>query len=212
MITTNKPLSMKRKLNLFQKAKTRVAPEPTVANRAYTVRTRRDFDGAVSRFMKARDALEEAKNDHESCWSELMDISIEKWAERSESDGSSCGTLMLRTKSGANVKIIPTTRFKVMDEDQANYLKKIGYDWAIVEETTYSFNQRVLLKHMETISKIIEECPDIPDTDKEKLFTAKTKFKIKKDIIGIDKRFYLPQVIRDLGRVFMLKCPRLTTD
>ena len=107
-----------------------------------------------------------------------MDISIEKWAERSESDGSSC-ELNASHKSGANVKIIPTTRFKVMDEDQANYLKKIGYDWAIVEEITYSFNQRVLLKHMETISKIIEECPDIPDTDKEKLFTAKTKFKIK---------------------------------
>jgi len=200
------------RLNLFQKAKTRVAPEKTVANRAYTVRTKRDFDGAVSRFMKARDALEEAKTDHESCWTELMDISINKWSERSEIEGSPCGTLMLHTKSGANVKIIPTTRFKVMDEDQANYLKKIGYDWAIVEETTYSFNQRVLSKHMETVSKLIEKCPDIPDTDKERLFTAKTKFKIKKDNIGTDKRFSLPSLIRDLGRVFMLKCPRLNTD
>ena len=72
-------------MNLFQRAKRRVVPEETPVKRvAYTVKTGRDFDGAVSRFMKARDALEEAKADHEFTRNELMDISIDKWAESSK--------------------------------------------------------------------------------------------------------------------------------
>jgi len=199
------------KVNLFMKAKERgETEEPKVVNRAYTVKTKRDFDGAVERFMNARDALEDAKSEHETSWEELMDISIDKWAERSKLDGAPCGTLMLHTKSGANVKIIPTTRFKVMTADQAAYLRKIGYDWAIEEETTYSFNQRILKKHMDKISQLIQECEDIPEEDKDRLFTAKTKYLVKKTNIDTDKRFSLPSLIRDLGRVFMLKCPKLT--
>ena len=201
------------KVNLFTKAKERgESDEPTVVKRAYTVKTKRDFDGAVERFMNARDALEDAKSEHETSWEELMDISIDKWAERSELDGAPCGTLKLHTKTGANVRIIPTTRFKVMTADQATYLRKIGYDWAIEEETTYSFNQRILKKHMDKISQLIQECEDIPEDDKNRLFTAKTKYLVKKTNINTDKRFSLPSLIRDLGRVFMLKCPKVEEE
>jgi len=200
------------RLNLFQRAKQKVAPEGIPVKRAaHTVRTTRNFDGAVSKFMKARDALEEAKSDHESSWSELMDICIDKWAERSVIDDKPSGTLLLHTRSGANVRIIPTTRFKTMTEEQAEYYRKIGYGWAIEEETTFSFNQKILKKYMDVISNLVENCEDIPKADRERLFTAKTRYKVNKKNIETDKRFALPSLIRDLGRVFMLKCPKLTT-
>ena len=199
------------KMNLFQRAKRRVVPEETPAKRAaYTVKTGRDFDGAVSRFMKARDALEEAKADHEFTRNELMDISIDKWAEASKTEGKPLGSMELHTKDGAKVNIIPTNRFKTMTEEQAIYYKRIGYEWAIEEETTYSFNQRILAKHMEVISRLIETCDEIPEADRERLFTAKTKYFVNKDNIKTDPRFSKTSLIRDLGRVFMLKCPKLS--
>ena len=200
-----------KKMNLFQRAKRRVVPEETPAKRAaYTVKTGRDFDGAVSRFMKARDALEEAKADHEFTRNELMDISIDKWAEASKTEGKPLGSMELHTKDGAKVNIIPTNRFKTMTEEQAIYYKRIGYEWAIEEETTYSFNQRILAKHMEVISRLIETCDEIPEADRERLFTAKTKYFVNKDNIKTDPRFSKTSLIRDLGRVFMLKCPKLS--
>ena len=200
-----------KKMNLFQRAKRRIVPEETPAKRAaYTVKTGRDFDGAVSRFMKARDALEEAKADHEFTRNELMDISIDKWAESSKTEGKPCGSMELHTKDGAKVNIIPTNRFKTMTEEQAMYYKRIGYEWAIEEETTYSFNQRILAKHMEVISRLIETCDEIPEADRERLFTAKTKYFVNKDNIKTDPRFSKTSLIRDLGRVFMLKCPKLS--
>ena len=200
-----------KKMNLFQRAKRRVVPEETPVKRAaYTVKTGRDFDGAVSRFMKARDALEEAKTDHEFTRNELMDISIDKWAEASKTEGKPLGSMELHTKDGAKVNIIPTNRFKTMTEEQAIYYKRIGYEWAIEEETTYSFNQRILAKHMEVISRLIETCDEIPEADRERLFTAKTKYFVNKDNIKTDPRFSKTSLIRDLGRVFMLKCPKLS--
>ena len=81
----------------------------------------------------------------------------------------------LHTKDGAKVNIIPTNRFKTMTEEQAIYYKRIGYEWAIEEETTYSFNQRILAKHMEVISRLIETCDEIPEADTRTPFHSKNE-------------------------------------
>ena len=169
-----------------------------------------DSAGVKKGIVPLQDALEEAKTDHEFARSELMDISIDKWAEASKTEGKPLGSMELHTKDGAKVNIIPTNRFKTMTEEQAIYYKRIGYEWAIEEETTYSFNQRILAKHMEVISRLIETCDEIPEADRERLFTAKTKYFVNKDNIKTDPRFSKTSLIRDLGRVFMLKCPKLS--
>ena len=195
---------------LFIRARNRVSAEPTdEKRRCLTVKTRRDFDGAVSRFMKARDALEEAKSDHAAAWEELMEIGIDKWASHSKKEGRPAGTLTLKTKFGSNVRIIPTSRFTKMNETTANMLRK-EYPDLIEEQTTYSFNQTILKRHMEEISRLIEKSRSIPQEDKDRLFTATSTFPINKTHIGSDMRFADKAVCQDLGRVFMLKCPKTT--
>lgn len=196
-------------IGLFAAAKGRVDTEPTMACRAHTVKTRRDFNSTVMRFIEARDALEEAKTEHAMAREELEDICIDKWVEHSKENGSPSGTITLHTRGedATEVRVIPTTRFTKMDESTANYLRENGYADLIVEETSYSLNPKILSKYMKEISDAIQRCKKIPQEDKDRLFKATTKYKVNNKMCG-DKRFSLKKTIQDLGRIFMFKCPK----
>ncbi len=175
--------------NLFSKAKTS-APEKTTKAKEQKVRIRvegDDFFNNVSKFAELQDRMKSDKAKADIISDELRDVAKEEWVKLYDRTGKNPGSVMIEGVNDlddtAQFMYVPSDKYISINSERAEELVE-AYGEAIVEEkTTYSFDNDMIEKYGEILSRMIEESTEITERDKEKIIKAVTVYSIAKGTI-----------------------------
>jgi hypothetical protein len=152
----------------------------------------KDFFNKIQTLEVLNDNMKRDKAKADMISDEIKDISKQKWVELYEKTGRNPGSVMVEAKSGldtAQVMFIPTDRYISINPDRAQSLiDEYGSD-IVEEKTTFSFDNDMIEKYGEVISRLIEESDEIDDDDKGQIIKAVQAFSIAKGTIDQLKNF-----------------------
>lgn len=150
---------------------------------------------------------------------ELKDIALDSWLERYEEDGKNPGSVMIEAKSStddvAQFMFVPTDRFlTIRSQEQADELEEKFGEGIVQRETTFSFDPKMLEKYSDVISQLIEDCDEIKDSDKGKLFVATETYKVAPGTLNRLSDFdeSVKEVFESVKPVVALKNPQVITS
>lgn len=111
----------------------------------------------------------------------------------------------------AQFMFLPTDRYIKIDAERSEELKKKYGEDIVTEKTVYTMDTELVEKYGDIISKLIENCEQIPDSDKAKLIAATTLFEIKKgtitDLLNSTHKAFgeVGEMVEEIKPVFQLK-------
>ena len=180
--------------NLFNKAKSTAATKavnPKDQKVRLTVKDG-DFFDKVSQLEKLNDNMKRDKAKADMLSDEIRETSKQKWVELYEKTGRNPGSVMVEAKKGldtAQTMFIPMDKYISINPDRAQSLiDEYGSD-IVEEKTTFSFDNDMIEKYGEVISRLIEESDEIDDDDKGQIIKAVQAFSIAKGTIDQLKNF-----------------------
>lgn len=170
--------------NLFSKAK-KAAPKTTKAKDEKVRITIEDasFFDKVEKLEQLNDRMKSDKAKADMISSEIRDLGKSEWAKFYGQTGKNPGTVMLENVKGedvAQVMFVPTDKYITINEDRAEELREMYGEEIVEEETTFSFDAKMIEKYGEVLSDLIMNSSDIAEADKEKIIQATTKFSVAK--------------------------------
>ena len=174
--------------NLFSKAK-KAAPAKKAAKDQKVRISIEDptFFNKVQKLEELQDTLKSAKAKADMIADELKDLGKEKWANLYSETGKNPGSVMLEQVNElddtAQFMFVPTDKYITINEERADELRETYGDDIVEEETTFSFDSKMIEKYGEVLSELIMNSPDIAESDKEKIIKATTKFAVAKGTI-----------------------------
>lgn len=184
--------------SLFAKAK-KQAPAKT-AKKDDKIRIRiQDTDQAVDVFDKIQklsvlqDNMKRDKAKADMISDELRDLGKEKWAELYEDMGRNPGSVMVESVNDlddtAQFMFVPTDKYITINEERAEELREAYGDAIVEEKTVFSFDNDMIEKYGEVISRLIEECAEISERDKEKIIKATNSYSVAKGTIDMFSKY-----------------------
>lgn len=118
------------------------------------------------------------------------------------------GTLKINAGS-MSFQFITSDRYKKIDEERSEELAERYGESIVEEETIFSFNTAILMKHMDHISDLLMNSKQLSAEDKENLLTSETTYNVKKGAIkelfsfkGVNT---VENIIEDIMPVFSVK-------
>jgi hypothetical protein len=175
--------------NLFVKA-AKSAPAKTTKGKDEKVRIKiddSDFFDKIEKLEKLQDTMKVAKAKADMISDELRDLGKTEWAKLYDKTGKNPGSVMLEhvnvTDDVAQLMFVPSDKYITINADRADELREAFGEEIVEEETTFGFDSTMIEKYGEVLSRLIEECGDIAEKDKEKIITATTKFSVAKGTI-----------------------------
>ena len=175
--------------NLFAKAK-KSAPAKTTKAKDEKVRIKIDDSGffdKIEKLEQLQDTMKVAKAKADMISDELRDLGKTEWAKLYDKTGKNPGSVMLEhvnvTDDVAQLMFVPSDKYITINADRADELREAFGEEIVEEETTFGFDSTMIEKYGEVLSRLIEECGDIAEKDKEKIITATTKFSVAKGTI-----------------------------
>ena len=197
--------------NLFNKAK-KVAPKTTKA-KAEKVRISVEdpsFFDKVQKLEQLQDQMKSAKAKADMISDELKDLGKDKWADLYVESGKNPGSVMLEQVNElddtAQFMFVPTDKYITIREERADELRETYGDDIVTEDTTFSFDSKMIEKYGEVLSELIMNSDDIADADKEKIIKATTKFSVAKGTIdNFNKYGDVKEVMEAVRPVVALK-------
>lgn len=118
---------------------------------------------------------------------ELRDLGKSEWAKLYSKTGENPGSIIIEhTKDNydtAQLMLIPSDKYLTINEERADELRETYGDEIVSEETNFGVDDEMIEKYGEILSRLIEECDEIPEKDKEKIVTAKTVYSVAKGTI-----------------------------
>jgi hypothetical protein len=175
--------------NLFAKAK-KSAPAKTTKAKDEKVRIKIDDSGffdKIEKLEQLQDTMKVAKAKADMISDELRDLGKTEWAKLYDKTGKNPGSVMLEhvnvTDDVAQLMFVPSDKYITINADRADELREAFGEEIVEEETTFGFDSTMIEKYGEVLSRLIEECGDISEKDKEKIITATTKFSVAKGTI-----------------------------
>lgn len=185
-------------MSLFAKAK-KQAPAKT-AKKDDKIRIRiQDTDQAVDVFDKIQklsvlqDNMKRDKAKADMISDELRDLGKEKWAELYEDMGRNPGSVMVESVNDlddtAQFMFVPTDKYITINEERAEELREAYGDAIVEEKTVFSFDNDMIEKYGEVISRLIEECAEISERDKEKIIKATNSYSVAKGTIDMFSKY-----------------------
>lgn len=111
--------------------------------------------------------------------SEVRDAGKEAMIDLYNKKRSFPGTLKI-VAGKMNFQFITQDRYKKIDEERSAELVKTYGENIVEEETIYSFNTAILMKHMDHISELLMGSKKLSEEDKENLLTSETTYAVKK--------------------------------
>lgn len=175
--------------NLFAKA-AKSAPAKTTKAKDEKVRIKIDDSGffdKIEKLEQLQDTMKVAKAKADMISDELRDLGKTEWAKLYDKTGKNPGSVMLEhvnvTDDVAQLMFVPSDKYITINADRADELREAFGEEIVEEETTFGFDSTMIEKYGEVLSRLIEECGDIAEKDKEKIITATTKFSVAKGTI-----------------------------
>jgi len=180
--------------NLFSKAKSTAATKatnPKDQKIRLTVKDGEFFD-KIQKLEVLNDNMKRDKAKADILSDEIKETAKQKWVELYEKTGRNPGSVMVEAKKGLDVAqtmFIPTDRYITINADRAESLIEDFGQEIVEEKTTFSFDNDMIEKYGEVISRLIEECDEIEDGDKGQIIKAVQSFTIAKGTIDRLKDF-----------------------
>lgn len=175
--------------NLFAKA-VKASPAKTTKGKEEKVRIKIDDSGffdKIEKLEQLQDTMKIAKAKADMISDELRDLGKTEWAKLYDKTGKNPGSVMLEhvnvTDDVAQLMFVPSDKYITINADRADELREAFGEEIVEEETTFGFDSTMIEKYGEVLSRLIEECGDISEKDKEKIITATTKFSVAKGTI-----------------------------
>jgi len=175
--------------NLFAKAVKSATPK-TIKAKDEKVRIKIDDSGffdKIEKLEQLQDTMKVAKAKADMISDELRDLGKTEWAKLYDKTGKNPGSVMLEhvnvTDDVAQLMFVPSDKYITINADRADELREAFGEEIVEEETTFGFDSTMIEKYGEVLSRLIEECGDISEKDKEKIITATTKFSVAKGTI-----------------------------
>jgi hypothetical protein len=198
--------------NLFAKAKSTAATKETKSKDQKVRITVKDGDffDKVQMLETLQDNIKRDTAKADMLSDELKDISKSKWTEMYEKTGRNPGSVMIESKKNldlAQLMFVPSDKYITIKSDRAETLiEKYGSD-IVEEKTTFSFDNEMIEKWGEVISRMIEESNEIDEDDKGKIIKAVSTFSIAKGTIDKMKSFDCPvsEIMEEVRPVISLK-------
>ena len=189
--------------NIFDKAKTGAAKKKA---ENHEIVLRPDLEGDVKALAKYKvdiAALEAKASVHDA---NIRVAGKEAMVDFYTKKKRFPGTLKIQAGEGS-FQFITSDRYKILDEERFMELAQEYGEELVEETTTYSFNTKILEKHMDHISQLLMGSDQLTDAEKEELLTSKTAYNVKKgtikDILTITDN--IEQVVEDIQPVFSVK-------
>jgi hypothetical protein len=181
--------------NLFSKAK-KAAPAKTTKAKDEKVRLEvedKTFFDKVKKLEELQETLKVAKAKADLISDELKDIGKEKWAEQYENTKVNPDSVMIVQENDlgdtAQFMYVPTDRYISINEERAEELKDTFGEEIVEEKTVFSFDNDMIEKYGEILSRMIEESEEIAAKDKEKIIKATTTYAVAKGTIDKLKQY-----------------------
>lgn len=173
--------------NLFSKAK-KAAPKTTKAKdeKVRLIVEDDNFFTNVEKLEQLNDRMKSDKAKADMISEQLRDVAKDAWIKKYGETGKNPASVMVVQENGldvAQLMFVPTDRYITINEDRAEELREMYGEEIVEEETTFSFDAKMIEKYGEVLSDLIMSSPDIADADKEKIIQATTKFNVAKGTI-----------------------------
>jgi hypothetical protein len=141
------------------------------------------------------DALEAKKADAEAT---IHEAGRKAWLDMYQAQGHNPDSLYLEA-GGNRVMYIPTDKYKSIDQERAEYLKKTYGESFVSESTEFGFDPALIEKYGQILSDLILGSKKIDTADKGKLIIAKTKVSVAKG--SIDRILTTPEPRTTLAEI-----------
>lgn len=176
-------------MSLFSKAKAS-APEKTAKVKEMKTRIRiedEDFFKNVSKLADLNDRMKSDKAKADIISDELRVIGTDEWIKLYDKTGKNPGSVMIEGVNDlddtAQFMYVPSDKYISINSERAEELIETYGEEIVDEKTTYSFDNEMIEKYGEVLSRMIEESVEISDKDKEKIIKAVTTYSISKGTI-----------------------------
>lgn len=197
--------------NLFNKAKataTTKASNPKDQKTRITVADPTFFE-KIQMLEILQDNMKRDKAKADMLADEIKDTSRDKWVEMYEKIGRNPGSVMIEGRKGldtAQTMFVPSDKYITINAERAEALtEKYGSD-IVEEKTTFSFDNDMIEKYGEVLSRLIEESTEISEDDKSRIIKATTSFSIAKGTIDKMKSYgSVSQIMDEVKPVIALK-------
>lgn len=199
--------------SLFAKAKT-AAPVKTVAGKDEKVRIKIQDASFFDKVEKLEVLLDNQKRDKaksDMLNDELKDLARDEWAKLYDKNGKNPESVMLEyvkeeNDDTAQFMFIPTDKYITITPARAEELQDLYGESIVEEKTVFSFDNAMIEKYGEIISRLIEESTEIAEKDKEKIIKATTTFSVAKGTIdNFSKLGNVSELMEATKPVVMLK-------
>ena len=174
--------------NLFSKAK-KTSVVKTTASKDKKVRlqvTDPTFFSKVEKLEQLNDRMKSDKAVADMISDELKDLAKSEWVDYYTQTGKNPESVVICQEVAGDTSqflFIPTDKYITVTEARAEELQETYGEEIITEETTFGFDPTMIEKYGEILSRLIEECGEISEKDKEKIITATTKYSVAKGTI-----------------------------
>ena len=175
-------------MSLFEKAK-KSTPVKSTASKDKKVRiqvTDPSFFSKVEKLEQINDRMKSDKAVADMLSDELKDIAKAEWCDYFEKTGKNPESVMICQEVAGDTSqlmFIAQDKYITVTESRAEELRETYGEEIITEETTFGFDTTMIERYGEVLSRLIEECGDISESDKEKIITATTKYSVAKGTI-----------------------------
>lgn len=182
-------------MSLFEKAK-KTAPVKTAKGKDEKVRISIEdasFFDKVSKLEQLNDTMKAAKAKADMISDELRDLAKTEWAKLYEETGKNPGSVMLEHVNSnddtAQIMMVPSDKYISITAERAEELQETYGEEIVEEKTTFSFDDKMIEKYGEILSRMIEESSEIAEKDKEKIIKATTAYSVAKGTIDDFKKY-----------------------
>lgn len=174
--------------NLFNKAKKSATPKTTKAkDEKLRVKVKDpDFFEKIQTLETLQENMKRDKAMSDIILDEVKEVGKLEWAKVYDKTGKNPGSIMLEARKGldiAQMMFVPSDKYISINEDRAQYLVETFGEDSVEEKTSFSFDNEMVNKYGEIISRLIEECDEIDEDDKEKIIKAVTTYSVAKGTI-----------------------------
>jgi hypothetical protein len=197
--------------NLFAKAKS-TAKTKTTDKKDSKVRINVEdpsFFDKISNLEKLQENMKRDKAKADMISDEIKDLGKEKWAELYQKTGRNPGSVMLESVVAgdtAQVMFVPSDKYITLTAEKAEILREEYGEEIVEEKTTFAFDNDMIEKYGEVLSRLIEESDEIDEDDKGKIIKAVTAFSVAKGTIDVMKSYgKVSKVMEEVRPVIALK-------